>query len=110
MVKRKRTYVPIRTFETVKKFDDFVQDEKLWMYDRIYKSIKKAIESGNDIAHVAKIKIEDVNATILVDSDKIEWLYILNIVLNGYESEEMYEKCIQVRDLIELIKKNNLNL
>lgn len=109
MVKRKKKkVVPFKTFESNENFQEFIQSEKLWMYDRICDSIEEAFVAGNDIAYVMEAKIEDTMSIISINSDVDEWVSSLNLAIDWYVSEEMYEKCAQIRDLIKTIESTEL--
>lgn len=106
--KRKLMIMPQKTFESNLSFQMFINDEKLWMYDRIYESIEEAFRSGNKIAHVLEAKIEDTMSIVSINSDVSEWVSSLNLAIDWYIAEELYEKCAKVRDLIKEIESTEL--
>ena len=109
MVKKsKKMIVPQKTFETNEIFQVFIDEEKKWMYNRIYESISLAFNVGNDTAYVMEAKIEDTMSLITINSEKIEWEQNLSLALKWYESQEMYERCAEIRDLIKNIHDSEL--
>lgn len=104
MVKKRKLIVPQKTFESNSSFQTFINNEKLWMFNRICESIEDAFRSGNKIAHILEVKIEDTMSIISINSDSSEWVSSLNLAIEWYAQQEMYEKCAKVRDLIKEIE------
>lgn len=105
MAKKRR--IPVKSFETVQDFQQFIHCEKDWMYSKIYEGIMEAFLSNLDSADVLEAKIEETMDLISIKSDREEWIYSLSLAIEWYESEEMYEKCA---DILNLIKKIQINL
>lgn len=99
--------VPMKTFDSNESFQMFIQNEKLWLYNRIYESIEEAFNTEVKIANVMEVKIEDTMSIMSVNSDVSEWITSLNLAIDWYITEEMYEKCAKIRDLVNAINNRN---
>ena len=103
MAKRRR--IPVKSFETSKEFQEFIDIEKDWMYSKIYEGIKEAFLNNEEQADILDAKIEETMSLISMKSDKGEWIKSLNLAINWYESNELYEKCAIFLKLVKKIKK-----
>ena len=100
--------IPHKTFETAEKFQIFIDEEKSWVYARIYEAIHESFNAKKDIAHIMEAKIEDTMSLMTIDSGRDEWLESLELAMVWYVSTENYEKCAKIRDLIESIENTEL--
>lgn len=105
MAKKRR--IPVKSFETNKAFQDFIDIEKDWMYSRIIEAITEAYDLSQDHADVMEAKITESMSIISMKSDRSEWTTSLNLALKWYESEERYEDCVKLVKLISNIKASN---
>ena len=101
----KTVKVPQKFFETNQDFQDFVENEREWMYNRIVESIEYSFRNGYDIAPILEAKIEDTMKVICMNSESEEWVKSLSLALKWNEEQENYEKCSSIFELIEEIKK-----
>lgn len=97
--------VPQKSFDTNDSFQMFLDEEKSWMYDRIFEAIMEAFMTGQKKAHILEAKIEDTMSVIAINSDMAEWVTSLDLARVWYESVERYEDCAAVRDLIKSIQE-----
>jgi hypothetical protein len=97
MAKRR---IPVKSFDTNKEFQDFIDVEKEWMYNRIVSAIREAYDLSQDYADIMEAKISESMSIISMKSDRDEWCVSLNLALKWYESQEKYEICA---DLVKLI-------
>lgn len=92
--------VPQKIFESNEKFQLFIQNEKDWMYSRIVEAINVAFNTNNSQAYVMEAKIEDTMSIISINSHRDEWVSSLKLAMEWYITQEMYEKCKEIHDLI----------
>jgi protein-arginine kinase activator protein McsA len=104
MGKSRKMIVPQKIFESNEGFQSFIDAEKAWMYNRIVEAITESFKSGKNIANILEAKIENTMSLITVNSDMNEWVESLNLAMEWYVSEENYEKCVEIRDLIKSIQ------
>lgn len=106
MAKRKeiKNKVPQKYFITEKEFQNFISNEKGWMYNRIVEAIEHSFSNDQITANIMEANIEESMNTMFMDSDFSEWDKSLKLALSWYESQEDYERCSVIFELIEKIK------
>jgi len=72
-------------------------DLKSFLLEKSYENIKKGVEQNLDKVELFNI----LNLALVVEVDRSQFKHILKNVLPHYESTEDYEKCAQVKSLIE---------
>lgn len=105
MAKKKR--IPVKSFETNKEFQHFIDIEKEWMYNRIVEAITEAYNLSQEYADILEAKISESMSIITMKSDRSEWITSLTLALKWYESVEKYEECIDLVKLIENVKDSD---
>jgi hypothetical protein len=99
MAKRK-VKIPRRDFQTKADFQTFLDDEKEWMYNRIFEAIKLAHKSKGVEAQILEVGIEESMTVLTMNSFITDWEETLTLALKWYEKHEKYEKCSEVLNLI----------
>ena len=79
----------------------FMKNEKDWVYNRIYEAVEEAYVTGKNEAEIFEAKIEDDFSTINITSVPSEWLNSLTLCLEHFVKNEEYEKCNDIKLLIE---------
>lgn len=102
MAKRKIT--PLKKFDTNQDLQEFIDQEKAWMYGRIVEAIISAHNNLEDRAVILEAKIRETMSVVTMNADKSEWTNSLSLALKWYESVEEFEKCSEVIKLLEHIK------
>ena len=97
--------VPLKYFDTKKDFQDFIDQEKEWMYSRIFEAIKYAESNGYEEAHILEAKIEESMSVIMMNSERSDWDNSLSLAIKWYEKQEQYEKCSEIVVLLKRINK-----
>ena len=64
-------------------------------------SITEGWKNNEDIVRVAEFHILEDMHIMSIDMDRADWLESLTLALDFYEEIEDYEKCIDVKGLIE---------
>jgi hypothetical protein len=101
MAKRK---TPLKNFLTKEDFREFIDREKEWMYTRITEAIEKAFFEGSEYADIMEAKITETMSKIQMRSENHEWVTSLKLAMKWYESEENYERCGELLELIKSIE------
>lgn len=96
----------MKSFDTNKDFQEFIDKEKAWMYGRIVEAITEAHEFSYDYADIMDAKISESMSIISMRSDRDEWTTSLKLALQWYEKIEEYEKCATLVKLIKSIESS----
>ena len=93
--------VPLKYFDTKDEFQTFIDKEKQWMYNRIFEAIKHAQSKGYDEANILEAKIAETMSVIIMNSERSDWENSLSMALKWYETQEDYEKCAEIVDILK---------
>lgn len=96
--------VPLKYFDTKIQFQDFIDKEKAWMYNRIVEAIKHAEAHSFEEAHILEAKIEDSMSVIMMNTERADWNDSLTLALRWYEKQEDYERCAEIVGIIKKIR------
>lgn len=100
--------VPQKRFNSQEDLEFFLKDQKEWMYKRTTDCIREALRSGHETAVILEAIIgEDTSLTatsIVIEIDISDWINSLTLALKWYVLQENYEKCSELRDMIEDIR------
>lgn len=69
--------------------------------EEIFGAIKRGIKNNNKLVTVCKIKLEDEEEIIKLQSSKEDWKTALNGCLKNFIKTEDYEKCSEIKQMIE---------
>lgn len=86
---------------------DFLKNRKWLIHSLIVESVKKSFEEDLDSIVVFRIINPISNFIMTTEIKKTDWLNSLEKSLKYYESEEEYEKCKEITDLIGKINNEN---
>lgn len=79
-------------------------DNKEWMYNRIYEAIEYAFCNAETEAEILAAVLEEDNTVINLTSTVDEWANSLELCMKFFVKQEEYEKCHDIKLLIEDIK------
>ena len=96
--------VPQKFFETREEFQEFIETQKEWMYNRIVESIEDSFNRGFITAQIVEARIEESMSIIAINSEDFEWITSLKLAMKWNEEQERYETCAKIQKLIEDIK------
>jgi hypothetical protein len=96
--------VPLKYFDTKLQFQEFIDKEKEWMYNRIFEAIKYAHENGHDEASILEAKIGENMSVLMMNSERSDWENSLNLALTWYEKQENYERCSDIAKILSEAK------
>jgi hypothetical protein len=88
-------------FENNKEVIHFLRTEKSFLFNEIFNEIKIANEHNEDIAVGAHLIVNDT--TVVISVERPDWISHLELSLDYFLSEEDYEMCSKIRDLIDTI-------
>ena len=94
----------MKTFATKEDFQSFINNEKEWMYNRIYEAISNSFKKGWLEAKIMEARIEESMSVITMNSDLDDWVESLTLALKWYESQEKYERCSEIFKMIKDIR------
>lgn len=69
--------------------------------EEIFGAIKRGIKNNNKSVTVCKIKLEDEEEIIKLQSSKEDWETALNGCLKNFIKTEDYEKCSEIKQMLE---------
>jgi hypothetical protein len=78
----------------------FLRDEKDTFFHAIITAIKKGWKNKVNVVSVAEFAITNSESIINIDIEEEDWPESLYLALYHYEDTEEYEKCIELRKLI----------
>jgi hypothetical protein len=81
--------------------EDFIKNEREQMYEMILESIEYAFVMNEEIAEVCTMHVVKENVYIDMISRREEWKESLSLALEYYVTEEKYEMCSVVKNLID---------
>jgi hypothetical protein len=93
----------ILEFENRKDLEKFILTQKEQMYELIIDAITYANDTGEDIAEVCTMHVLEEGVYIDMISKSEEWKESLSLALAYYVSEEKYETCAIIKNLIDSI-------
>ena len=82
----------------------FTKENTKWeIYETMINSIETAIANGDNVADMFVIHLDD-GQTLYMDAKREEWHQNLETALNYYIENEEYERCTNVKFLIDIEK------
>lgn len=90
--------------DSFKDVSKFLREEKYYMTSLIVNSVKEAWKNKLDVVQVIEFHVDD--NVIKIDIEERDYKRNLLIALDYYESNEFYEECMEVNDLIQSIQFN----
>lgn len=69
--------------------------------EEIFGAIKRGIKNNNNLVTVCKIKLEDEEEIIKLQSSKEDWKTALNGCLKNFIKIEEYEKCSEIKQMLK---------
>lgn len=88
------------TMGTYKEVAEFLRNEKIYMFSLIVNSVREGLEINLPVVHVIEFNIKTKDDKIKVSILKKDFKRNLLMALEFYENAELYEKCIEVNNLI----------
>lgn len=96
--------VPLKYFNTKEEFQEFIDKEKEWMYNRIFEAIQYAHKNSFEEAHILEAKIEENMSVIMMNSERGDWVNSLTLAIKWYEKIENYERCGEIVKMLKEIR------
>lgn len=93
-------------FQSREEFKLFLDECKEEMYTLIWESIEVAVYRGETSAYIAEVFLLDEEVYIDIVSERDEWIRTLTLALEWFEREEFYEKCGDIKRLMEEIEEH----
>lgn len=81
---------------------DYLRSNKESFFGLIIEGIKQCIGDGIELIDIIHFFVKDTKIVIQVKKD--DWNTTLSLALEYFESVEDYEKCIEIKNLINNIK------
>jgi len=98
--------MPTLTVECFEEFQERTKIQDFEIITYIYQAIKKGLTRGYKKVKVMKVIMKDEPGSwfdfYLEDS---EWLNALNVCLDHYTIQELFEDCIEIKNLIDTYPK-----
>ena len=94
---------------TVECFEEFQERTKMQDFEittYIYQAVKKGLARGYKKVKVMKVIMKD-EPGVWFDFylEESEWLTALNVCLTHYTTQELFEDCIEIKNLIDTYPK-----
>jgi len=94
-------------FEDREEFEEFFfgpEAQKEYIFDSIVVQIEEALENKKKWATFAEIFFSGDPVAVYLDLPKKNWIESLENAINYYESEDLFEKCIKVSNIIKKLE------
>lgn len=88
--------------DSYKDVASFLREEKLYMHSLIVNSIREAWKNKLNVVQIIEFHVDE--NIIKVDVHEIDFKRSLLLALEYFESNEYYEKCLEVNTLIHDIQ------
>jgi len=88
--------------DSFEEMSDYLRNNKESFFGLIIEGVKQCIEDGVELIDIIHFFVKDTKIVIQVKKD--DWNTTLLLALEYFESVEDYEKCIEIKNLINNIK------
>ena len=88
--------------DSFEEMSDYLRSNKESFFGLIIEGVKQCIEDGVELIDIIHFFVKDTKIVIQVKKD--DWNTTLLLALEYFESVEDYEKCIEIKNLINNIK------
>jgi hypothetical protein len=88
--------------DSFEEMSDYLRNNKESFFGLIIEGVKQCIEDGIEFIDIIHFFVKDTKIVIQVKKD--DWNTTLLLALEYFESVEDYEKCIEIKNLINNIK------
>jgi hypothetical protein len=107
-----------KIFRTKEELDHFIENEKDWMFNRIYESIEESWYMGETYAEIFEAIILNFknddgtveNKIIIYTSPREEWIRSLELCEKFFAGIEDFEKCQEIKLLREEIGTHGIGI
>lgn len=81
----------------------FLREERFQLYTLIVDRITDCVITGGEYVLVAEFLLTDEDMVFKIEMTKSDWFESLHLALYFFEGIEEYEKCVEIRELIDEI-------
>ena len=92
-------------FKNFEEVNIFLVKEKYTVYTLIIDGIKECLSLNSNYICIAEFLITDENIIFKVEMTEDDWYESLHLALYYFENIEEYEKCVEIRNLIDVLYK-----
>ena len=97
---------PYVSKKTSYELDQFIHEFELDICRLVVEGVSKNINKDVEMVPIINFYVEDVNKTINMVAYKVDFEMLLNDNLIILEKYDMFEECIEVKNIINQIHKN----